>query len=248
MKLLFLDVETMASKAYVWGLFNQNISINQIAEVGYTLCYVAKWAGQKKVIFDSVHNSTPRQMFQQIHKLLDEADAVCHYNGQRFDMPTLNREFLLYGLTPPSPYKQIDLLKTCRRQFRFQSNKLDFVSQQLGLGAKTAHKGMELWRECEAGDPKAWKVMEKYNKQDVKLLEDLYYKLLPWIVDHPNMAMYNNSLVHQCPKCGSDKLQKRGTDPTKTQIYQRYKCMSCGGWSRGRKTMLDKEKGRYILA
>jgi DNA polymerase elongation subunit (family B) len=241
MKLLFLDIETMASKAYVWGLFNQNIAINQIAEPGYTLCYAAKWP-KKKVLFDSIHKSKPKDMFKRLHALLDEADAVCHYNGTRFDIPTLNREFLLHGMQPPSPYKQTDLLRTCRRQFRFQSNKLDFVAQQLGLGAKTEHKGMALWRECEAGDNKAWRVMERYNKQDVKLLESLYGKLLPWIEGHPNMALYADTNNPVCKNCGSQKLQRRGTAKTLTHIYPRFQCVSCGTWQRGKSTLLGKEK------
>jgi hypothetical protein len=32
-----------------------------------------------------------------------------------------------------------------------------------------------------ADDPKAWALMGRYNRQDVKLLEKLYVALLPWI-------------------------------------------------------------------
>jgi DNA polymerase elongation subunit (family B) len=242
MKILHLDIETAPSKAYIWGLFNQNISINQIAETGYTLCWAAKWHGKGKVMFDSVHKSKPKDMMKKLHSLLEEADAVCHYNGQRFDIPTVNREFLLFDMLPPSPYKQIDLLRTCRGKFRFQSNKLDFVSQQLGIGAKTAHKGMGLWKDCMDGDDKAWRVMERYNKQDVKLLESLYKKLLPWIENHPNMALYSSTLSPICKNCGSHKLQRRGTAKTLTHIYPRFQCSSCGTWQRGKSTLMVKEK------
>ncbi len=40
-------------------------------------------------------------------------------------------------------------------------------------------------------DPAAWKVMEKYNKQDVLLLEKVYDRLLPWIKSHPNHHLFN---------------------------------------------------------
>ena len=84
-------------------------------------------------------------MLEGIHSLLDEADAVCHYNGTKFDMPTLNKEFLVHRMTPPPPMKQIDLLRVVKSQFRFPSNKLDYVAQRLGLGKKKDHEGHTLW-------------------------------------------------------------------------------------------------------
>lgn len=228
MKILLLDIETAPNLATVWGLFKQNIGINQIIESSYTLCWAAKWLGDDYIYFDSAHRSNHRQMIKRIHAMLDEADAVIHYNGTRFDMPTLNKEFLLHRLPPPAPYKQIDLLSTARNQFRFPSNKLDYVAQQLGLGSKTSHMGHEMWLKCMNGDDEAWKLMEEYNCNDVVLLEDLYTTLRPWIKSHPNMSEFRGELV--CPSCGSSHYQKRGVTPTK---YQRYQCNDCSKWFRG---------------
>lgn len=170
MRLLHIDIETAPNKAYVWGLWNQNVGINQIVEPGYTLCWAAKWHGKKEVMFDSVQESGAKAMIKRVHALLNEADVVCHYNGQKFDVPTLQGEFLQSDLPPPDPFKQLDLLRTARKEFRFPSNKLDYISQQLGIGSKVSHKGMELWRDCMDGCPKAWRVMKRYNVQDVRLL------------------------------------------------------------------------------
>lgn len=168
---------------------------------------------------------------RSIHKLLDEADAVCHFNGAKFDIPVLNKEFLIHGLNPPAPFKQIDLYQTCKRRFKFASNRLDFVSKVLGIGAKVEHKGMELWAGCMAGDATSWKTMEAYNKQDVRLTEKLYERLLPWIQNHPNAAVYGGE-KRCCPNCGSTKLQARGEQVTTTLVYTRLQCRSCGKWSR----------------
>lgn len=232
-----LDIETAPHRVYVWGLWKQNVAINQIVEPGYTLCWAAKWYGQKKVMFDSVHESNAREMTKHVHKLLDEADVVCHYNGSKFDIPTLNNEFMLCNLSPPSQYKELDLLKTARQRFRFPSNKLDYISQQLGLGEKTKHMGMDMWRDCMDGCPKAWRIMKRYNKQDVKLLEDLYLKLLPWIKAHPNWGLYLDSDRPTCRNCGSQKVKKNGVERTTTVVYQRFKCTNCGTPLRGRKKM-----------
>lgn len=257
MKTLFLDIETAPHKVYAWGLYDQDISISQIVEPGYTLCWAAKWAGEDEVLFGRVYGlpnrkskrfiSSARTMVRDVHALLNKADAVVHYNGQKFDVPTLNKEFLLFGLNPPAPYKQIDLLQTARREFRLASNKLDYVAQALGEGAKTAHKGMEHWTACMAGDPEAWALMETYNKNDVSLTERVYQRLLPWIKGHPNAALYMDSSDPVCPTCGSKLLQARGTAKTATLIYQRFQCKGCGKWSRARQNLMSKERKASVL-
>ena len=234
---------------YAWGIWDQNIAINQIVDPGYTLCFSAKWAGEKGMLYRSVQKNGRAEMLKVAHELLNEADAVTHYNGKSFDIPILNKEFLENRMDRPSPYKQIDLLQVMRKNFRFPSNKLAYVSERLGIGSKLAHKGMELWKDCMAGEAEAWKVMESYNIQDVKLLEELYYILLPWIDAHPNVGLYNpdNNDAPVCPNCGGHDLEKRGFTYTNTQRYQRYRCRDCGTWSRGRFTVVEKEERQNIL-
>jgi DNA polymerase elongation subunit (family B) len=248
MRILHLDIETAPNIAYVWSLFSDYVSIDRLVEPGYTLCWSAKWQGEKDIMFSSVHHDGMQAMIGRIHSLLDEADAVVHYNGQKFDIPTLNREFINNDFTPPMPYHQIDLYRVVRKRFRYASNKLDFVAQQLGLGGKTKHKGMELWSECMAGNEEAWATMEEYNKRDVEILEDLYNKLLPWIQNHPNHALYMDTTRPTCTNCGSDKVIKKGVETTKTGQYQRYRCTSCGTPLRGRYTMVTKEKREHVLS
>ena len=234
MKLLMLDIETSPNTAHIWGLRDQYISPDHLLESSYVLCWAAKWHGDKDVMFDSVHQSREKTMLRRIHGLIAEADAVVHYNGTRFDIPVLNREFLLNDMLPPAPYKQIDLLKVVRKEFRFASNKLDHIAQRLGLGQKTAHEGYQLWVKCMNKDADAWKTMEKYNKQDVLLLEKVYDKLLPWLGrSHPNRNLYGTT---GCPTCGSHRLQKRGFSYTTTGKYQRFQCCGCGSWSKSTKS------------
>jgi len=247
MKILHLDIETFPHQAYVWGLFKQNVALSQIVESGKTACWAAKWHGKKGIMYSGLDTCKEKDMIKKIWDLLNETDVVCHYNGTRFDMPTLNKEFLKYGIPPPSPYQQIDLLQTARKQFKLASNKLDYVSGYLGVGSKTQHKGMDLWTGCMNGNDKDWKVMQRYNKQDVALLELVYKKLLPWIQAHPNPALFNESDKQQCPKCGGYHLQKRGTYMTKVQTYQRYQCMDCKSWSRERFANTPKEKRKLVL-
>jgi predicted RNA-binding Zn-ribbon protein involved in translation (DUF1610 family) len=247
MKILLIDIETAPNKVYTWGLWNQNISINQIQEPGYTLCWAAKWHGGDKIMFRSTHNDGKQKMLEEAYELLDNADAVVHYNGTRFDIPILNQEFALMGWPPPSPIKHIDLLRTARSQFRLASNKLDYVASYLGLGSKVQHKGMPLWTGCMAGDAASWKIMERYNKGDVILLGKVYRALKPWVKNHPNFGLYTQKGKPVCPNCGSIHLVKRGLYNTATLSYQRYRCSSCGTWSRDRYNNIDKEQKKNVM-
>lgn len=247
MKILFLDIETSPHLATVWGLFKQNVAINQLLDTSRVLCYAAKWNGGSKIIFDSEHVTDHDKMVKGLHDLLEEADAVVTYNGNCFDLPTMNKEFLFYGLNPPDPYHKVDLYQVIKKGFRFASNKLDHISQELGLGSKEKHEGHQLWLDCMNGDSSAWKRMEKYNRQDVVLLEKLYWRLLPWIKNHPNHALYLNTDRPVCPNCGSEKVVKKGFEKLQAGIYQRYRCTSCGTPIRGRFTVVDKDKSKDIL-
>ena len=111
MKILTLDIETSPNLAHVWQLYQTNVGINQIIESSYVMCWAAKWYGKKKIMFSSVHEDEPKVMIKKIYDLICEADAIITYNGVKFDMRTLNKEFIKYDLEPPSPYKNIDLIK-----------------------------------------------------------------------------------------------------------------------------------------
>lgn len=231
MKLLLLDIEVAPNLATVWGLFKQNIAINQLLETSYVLCFAAKWYGEDEIIFRSLNKHGKKRMLKTAHTLLSQADGVITYNGQSYDVPILNREFVQQGWHPPAPFKHVDLLKTVRKNFRFVSNKLDHVSQQLKLGSKLDHEGHTLWLKVMNGDKNAWATMESYNVQDIKLLEKLYERVLPWVSGHPSHAITHG---HVCPNCGSDSLQSRGETVTKTLTYRRYQCTDCGTWSRSK--------------
>lgn len=237
LRLLHLDIETTPAQVYVWRLFDQNITVDQIITPTSLLCFAAKWHGESDILFErSTSQAGPAfdRMIKKAHALLSEADAVCHYNGTTFDIPRLNAEFLRLGLGPTPPIPQIDLKRVVMSKFAFVSSKLAFIGPELDIGAKVQHEGWPLWEGCMKGDPASWKKMTEYNKQDVVLLEKLYNKLLPWIDGHPNMNLYIDSKNPVCPNCGSAKIQRRGRSTASTYVYHRIVCTSCGKNSRER--------------
>lgn len=235
-KILTADIETTPNLAHVWSLWQQNVSLAQLREATRVFSFAAKWYGESRVIFKSEYHDGYSELVQAAHALLDEADIVVHYNGTTFDVPHLQREFLQAGLTPPSPFQQVDLLRAVKKQFRFPSNKLDWVSQAVGLKGKLSHTGHQLWVDCMAGDEKAWALMKKYNVQDVRLTEELYDKLRPWIPNHPHLGLFVGE-DQACARCGSTEQEKRGLKAVGVSLYQQYRCKGCGGWSRGAKAL-----------
>lgn len=232
-RILVLDIETSPNLAYVWGLFNQNVALNQIESVGEVISFAWKWHGQRKIEFVSVQDEGNVNLVQQAHALLDEADVVVTWNGTSFDVPHLQREIVLAGLTPPSPFKQIDLYLAAKKQFRFTSNKLDHVAQQLGVGAKTSHSGFTLWKKCMAGDEAAWRLMRRYNMRDVEITDKVYTHLKPWLPNPPHLGLFRDNpegLI--CGRCESKQIIRRGYAVTTVGKFQRFQCQDCGGWSR----------------
>jgi hypothetical protein len=94
------------------------------------------------------------------------------------------------------------------------------------------HQDWKMWEGCMSGDKAAWRDMEKYNRHDIVLLEELYEILAPWI-RQPNANLWSKGeKVCPNPACGSEKLQLRGLARSKTRMYHRFQCMECGAWGR----------------
>lgn len=230
------DIETAPHEVYTWGLWNQNVGLNQIITPGHVLSFAARWVDdpKSKIMFFSDFHDGHDQMISAAWDLLDEADALVSWNGKGFDTKHVQREFILADRTPTSPFREIDLLQTARREFKFPSNKLEYVASALGYGGKVKHSGFSLWTRCLAGDPKAWAEMKRYNLQDVHLLVDLYERMLPWISGHPNLNLYSGA---GCPQCTSENIRKNGTWPTNVAVYQKYTCKDCGKHFRSGKSL-----------
>jgi RNase_H superfamily len=229
MKLLTLDIEAAPAQVVTWDLKADWINPGNILKSRRLLCMASKWYGDPEITFLSEWGDGREEMIQRAWHLLDEADGVIGYNSQGYDMPMLATEFILAGMPPPSPYVNIDLMRTVKRRFRMMSNSLDYLTGQLGVGRKGDSGGMKTWLAVENGDERARKVMEEYNKLDVEITEQLYCKLLPWIPNHPSRAIVDQD--EGCPSCGG-LLRPRGFTYTKTRRYRRFRCDDCQGWSR----------------
>lgn len=224
-RVLVFDIETAPARAFVWGLYDQNIAPSQIIEPSRVLCFAAKWLDEDKVQFYSERDGAD-DMIAAAWSLLDEADVVVGYNHVKFDVPHLQREMVVRGYGPPSPWIDVDLLPAVRRNFKFMSNKLGAVTESLGLDTKDDPGGFATWKAVLDGDTKAWRTMEKYNKQDVLVTQDLFVYLRGWL-KLPHAGLWSGDMT-ACADCGCTRLTPDGVHRTKTAAYMRVVCEQCG--------------------
>jgi DNA polymerase elongation subunit (family B) len=242
-KILLLDIETSPNLGYVWGKWQQDVI--DFEKQWHLLSFAWKWYGESKKTFvlglpdfESYRKNkeSDAQLAYHLWGLFDEADVIVAHNGDAFDIPKCNSRFIAAGLKPPAPYKTIDTWKIAKARFGFTSNKLNDLGKELRVGEKVQTGGFSTWAGCMRGDKDSWKLMKKYNAQDVDLLEKVYEKLAPWAKTLPNLNAITEG--DACPHC-QGKVQKRGYEATLTGKKQRYHCQKCGRWSYGATQKVD---------
>lgn len=235
LKILLFDIECSLASGYFYGLYDQNISIANIIEHPRMIAFTAKWLGKKKIYAFSEYHDTRKGMLEEMWALLDEADVVAGWNSKSFDVKWVNSEFMVEKMQPPSPYKQVDLMQETKRNARFISNKLSYVSQRLLDDDKIDYNMASMWikvnnpETSEEDRKKEWNAMLRYAKKDTALLEPLFMELRPWIkMPHP----INPGDPDSCHNCGG-RLRTNGFAPTLNGQYTRLRCVECGKSHRG---------------
>ena len=240
-RVAFFDIENGPSLGYFWGKLWET-SILRVEQPWYMLSFSYKWLGEKKVYTHALpdypgykrNKEDDSSLLGDLHKLFDEADVLVAHNGDRFDVRKTNARFIINGFLPPKPYKTIDTLKVARRHFHFESNKLGDLGAYLKLGKKLVHTGFDLWARCMRGEPKAWAMMKRYNRRDITLLESVYHRLKPYMVNHPDLRLYSDAPdLPECPTCQSLHVTRQGFKVSRTRKYRQYKCQDCASWFQG---------------
>jgi len=228
-KILFIDIETEPNLAYVWAKYQQDVIAY---EQEWSLLSVAwKWEGDKRVKCKArcdFDDDTDKSLCQLVWKLFDKADAVVAHNGNKFDIRKLNARFSYYDMAPYKSFAKIDTKIEAKRHFYFNSNRLNDLAEHLQLGKKVDTGGFELWLKCMKGVKAAWKLMKRYNRHDVDLLEKVYLRLRPWMVNHPNLSLLDGKRL--CPHCSSNEVVKNGLRVTHRLVKQEWRCKECSSY------------------
>lgn len=246
MKTLIFDIETKPPLLYAWPpLYDLSAGVGQVQQRGAMICFAAKWWDQKKVMFFSEYKDGQEGMARAAFDLLDRADVVVHFNGASFDEKHINTELkalkLDHELGAYSPFQRLDLKKISSKHFRFDSHKLQYLSQQLDIGEKLKHEGWDMWQGWIDGDEAMIRKMERYNRKDVLLTQELLEELRVWLPVRISPVLEQldagGTAGVVCPECGSDHKEKRGFHYTKVSKYQRFRCLDCGRYYRDNKRL-----------
>lgn len=260
LRILALDIETSPALKWGYGMFNQNYGLAQIERKPGIIGWASRWEtdpANSCLWYDGPALTGYVDSLDILWDQMHEATHILHFNGRSFDTPWVNHEFIKYGIggtghryklgagRPPSPYKEIDLMREAKRNQRSLSNKLQFLSTDLfALEGKIDANALTLWLEMyhayQRGDMAAYErsraKMARYCIQDTNLLPKVKKQFLPWLKGI-QANLYSGHL-DGCPNCGrpADRLERRGYYSSGAGNYQRYRCKDCGTWSKSNRS------------
>lgn len=207
-KRLFFDIETSPNIGLFFEAgYKKNIGYESILKERAIICICWKWEERKEVEY--LHwdgNQSDKKMLEKFIKIANEADEIIGHNGDNFDIKWIRTRCLFHGISMMPSYVSVDTLKVSRSKFKFNSNRLDYIGQFLGIGKKIK-TDYSLWKEILLNkSAKHMKSMIKYCQQDVILLEKVYKKMSSHIEAKTHFGVIFNSDRGSCPECGSDEL------------------------------------------
>lgn len=175
-----------------------------------------------------------KRMLKDACEIMLDSDVWLGHYACYFDIPFLNTRLLYHNLPVlPANFALIDTWKISRNRLKLRNNRLATISDFLKtLDEKNAILP-EQWLRALGGHRASMNYIVEHNRRDVLVLEEVYMRLRPLVLDHPNRGLVDGR--GGCSVCGSEKLQKRGFHITRTRKYQRYQCQKCGAWSKGTK-------------
>lgn len=228
---LYFDIETSPNIGLFWQAgYKQNIDYSNIIKERAIICICYKWEDEKEVY--EVHwdkNQDDKKLLSEFIKIANQADELVGHNGDNFDLKWIRTRCLFHGVDMFPNYVTIDTLKISRSKFRFNSNRLNYIAQYLGIGQKIKTE-FNLWKDIVLNkDAKAMDKMIKYCKKDVILLEKVHKHLNKHVFNKTHYGVIFGQDRGTCPECGSDHLiiHKRKITASGLRKIQ-YKCRTCG--------------------
>lgn len=224
---LFYDIEVSPNIVLAWRLGNKvSINYDSVLSERAVICIAWKWQGESKVYslqWDDEQND--KEMLEQFGRAIAEADEAIFHNGSRFDLPWVKARSVYHGLKPISPNYSVDTLQLARRNFYFNSNRLDYLAKFLGVGSKIKTE-YNLWKSVLLENDKiALAKMVKYCKNDVVVLEKVYNKLISFCEVSSHAGVLAGHEKWTDPRTGSTDVKLDKTRVTATGIV-RYQMVS----------------------
>lgn len=182
-----------------------------------------------------------RGVVEKLHEVISQADLIVGHNSDAFDIKKINEKIVKYELPPIEMPPTVDTLKANKKYRKSSSNSLAHLARSLDVPTKIELPSSVMWA-ADDGCEKSLKKLIKYNKGDIIAGANVYFRLLPYIKNHPNLAkvinkqgrLTVNNDVMACGSCGSSDIIKNGWRPTKQGSRQRWSCHKCGSSTLGK--------------
>ena len=219
-----------------WDLECSSLS----ADFGIILCCGSKVVGKGKAevlnILDYLDESkdlirAEKRLLKDISTRLLDCDVWLTHYGTWYDTVFVNTRLLYHKLPVlPANFAHLDTWKISRNRLKLRNNRLITISEFLGTKHDKNAIKPEQWIRALGGHRKSMDYIVDHCRRDVLVLEEVYERLKPLVLDHPNRGLVDGR--GGCGVCGANKLVKRGTHITRCNKYQRYQCRECGSWSK----------------
>jgi len=229
-KRLFFDIETSPNIVYSWSLgYDLNIGQDLLIKERAIICICYKYENDPKVYSLTWNKGNDKKLLQDFVKIINSADEVIGHNGDNFDIKHVRTRCIFHGIPMIPDIQSLDTLKLARRNFKFNSNKLNYIAQFLGLGKKIDTGGFSLWKDVMANNKSALKKMVDYCKKDVTLLEQVYQKLNSYTLSKTHVGVHQGLDSCSCPNCASVRTVSNKLRISASGIKKRgLQCLNCG--------------------
>ena len=259
-KILYLDIENsrMILEFPTYSLYDNNrIHPKHIKHDWYITCAAWAWLDPIKGKVGKIYGTKTSDyasydedfrndlgILEELHEVMSQADLIVGHNSDSFDIKKINYKFIKYGMDPIDLPPTVDTLKAARKYARSSSNSLYYLAKEFGVPTKIDLPS-GVMHAADAGCEKSLEKLFKYCKGDIKAGASLYFRLLPYIKNHPDirriLGIVNSPKeameTVSCSSCGSKNVQKNGIRTTKQGKYTRYRCNDCGSSSKGAKVV-----------
>lgn len=185
--ILYFDLEISKSLYFNYGarVASGYLNTDDLLQERFIICWSASYVGSNKVWSECVTKSEAlkgddKRILGRLQELMVSADILAGHNVDRFDVKHANARFILNDLMPVVDKKTLDTLKIARSKFAFESNKLDYISQRLGLRPKDDIRNADWIRIVTTGDEATLRKVQKYCKGDVKNGKGVLDKLMKY--------------------------------------------------------------------
>lgn len=167
-----------------------DLETTKLSGEGRILCgCIYSWPSKEMFTYriDTANNSVrpwdDRSVVKQIRDKLNEHHLYCTWFGKGFDVPMLQSRLTKHGMKMLSRAFHIDLCFYAKgwRGLKPRNARLSTVAEFFNLSERKQDVDMEVWEMAGAGDKKSMDIIADRCRSDVRILYELYWKLLPFV-------------------------------------------------------------------